>query len=78
MASPSPLVVAAAVRTATTTIDERDRGGNDGDDGIVVPKNPLKVAAKMTERTRQNRRGIITAPGLWNGNVSRRRKGIRT
>jgi len=62
MAAPPPLVVAAAVRT--TTIDERDGGGNDGDDGIAVPKNPLKAAAAVTERTRRNRRGTAPAPGL--------------
>merc|ERR1740124_1596993 len=57
---------------------ERDGGGNDGDDVIAVPKNPLKAAAAVTERTRRNRRGAVPAPGLWNGNGSRRREGIRT
>jgi len=78
MAAPPPLVVTAAARMAATAIDERDGGGNDGNDGITVPKNPLKVAAAVTERTRWNRRGIVPAPGLWNRNGSRRREGIRT
>ena len=61
-----------------TTIDKQDGGGNDGDDGITVPKNLLEAAAAVTERTRWNRRGTIPVPGLWNGNGSRRREGIRT
>merc|ERR1740124_1844937 len=43
---------------------ERDGGRNDGDDGIAVPKNPLKAAAAVTERTRRNRRGAVPAARL--------------
>merc|ERR1740124_2107914 len=60
MAAPPPLVVAAAVRTATMTIGERDGGGNDVDDRIVVPKNPLKSAAAVTESWMRQPQALTT------------------
>merc|ERR1740124_2170947 len=44
---------------------ERDGGGNDGDDGIAVPKNPLKAAvAGDGEDETEQKRGAVPAARL--------------